>query len=198
MITIKSNLPEVKSFVTDLQRKQLPFALAKALTTLANEARADVVSGLPSKFTLRTTWWKPGNRYGFNVTVANKKDWPKPTAEIFTRAGWMAMQETGGIKKPKGQHIALPTANVRRTKRSLISASNRPMALRNTFKVMGRGGDEVLLQRIGRQEKVMYLLKPKAKVNSRLAFFNTIQRRTNSHWLRIFNEQFDRALKTAK
>lgn len=198
MITVTTNLDSVKSYVTDLQNNQIPYATAKALTALANEARGDVVAGLPTKFTLRTSWWKPGGRYGFNVATAQKRDWPRQQAEIYTRAPWMRMQETGGTKLPKGQHIALPTSNVRRSKRDLITTANKPLALKNTVKVKTKGGDEVLLQRTSRIARIMYLLKPKAEIPARLSFFKTIQVSINRNWFATFSREYDNALRTAK
>ena len=128
--------------------------------------------------TLRTAWWKPGNQFGFNMKKATAD---RLVAEIYTRAPWMQLQESGGTKSPKGRHLAIPTTNVRRTKRDLISKPQRPQALGSkAFHIKTKAGAEMLAMRIGRGKnkglRFMYVLSKQASVKPLLHFHEQISK----------------------
>lgn len=194
-----TGLKEVSRFLNDLQKKQIPFATAKALTDTANQARDEIVKHLQDKFTLRTAWWKPRTRYGINVQAAKKTSL---TAEVFTRAPWMALQETGGMKTPRGRNIAIPSSFVKRSKRDLITQANRPRNLKNSFIARSKSGQETIFQRIGRGRdrtiRPMYFLEKRAQIEPAFQFAQTAQRVANERWAKNFAKAIDFALRTAK
>src|SRR5260370_40269244 len=52
-------IDDVKRFTRDMDEaanRQIPFALARALTRTAQDAQSDVRSDLPRRFTIRNTW----------------------------------------------------------------------------------------------------------------------------------------------
>lgn len=194
MIDVEVDFAPVKSWLTSLYSSQVPFATARALTVIAEEGRDAVVTELQGAFILRTTWWKQGGQFGFNRKAATKKDL---VAEIFTRAPWMKIHETGGTKRPSGQHLALPTTNVRRTKRDIISKANRPANLKNTTKV-NRGGALTLTRNTTRTSTVMYILKNSATIRARLNFQKTARGIFDKRWKIVFDAELLKAIRTAK
>ncbi len=189
-------IQEATRYLNALQRKQIPFATAKALTETASDARDEIVRGLDRKFTLRSMWWKPRTRFGFNIKAAKKTDLE---AEVFTRAPWMKLHETGGIKKPaQGKHLAVPSSFVRRNKRNKITTANRPRNLKNSFVGTGKNGQKTIFQRKRKQVIPMYFLERDAQIRERLQFRDTAQRVVNKRWMRNFNKALDHALRTAK
>lgn len=190
---------EATRFLSDLQKKQIPFATAKALTETAEQARDEIVKHLQDKFTLRTAWWKPRTRYGINVQPAKKTSL---VSEVFTRAPWMALQESGGAKIPRGQNIAVPSSFVKRSKRDLITKANRPRNLKNSFITRSKSGQETIFQRIGRGRnkaiRPMYFLEKRAQIKPAFQFAKTAQRVANDRWRKNFAKAIDFALRTAK
>ncbi len=197
MFTIQvQGLKEAISKLNDLEKRQLPFALAKSLTMTAKNVQEEVVKALPGKFTLRTTWWQPGNRYGFNIRAATKTSLQ---AEVFTRAPWMSLQEAGGTKKPLKKYLSIPTDNVRRTKKQLIAPSQKPQALKRSFFIKTTTGQLVLFARKNKKTIApMYAMEQKAEIKPVLQFVITARKIVAERWSTNFSRALDEAMKTAR
>lgn len=191
-----TGVDELTRYLNDLQRKQIPFATAQALTATAEDVRAEIVKGLSEKFTLRKNWWRPGTRYGFNVKKARRNDL---VAEVFTRAPWMVDHETGATRRPKGRNLAVPSEFVKRSKRDLITKANQPRNLKKAFVLRSRSGQETIFQRIrGKGLRPMYFLTKQAEIKPTLEFHITAVRVVNARWAKNFSKALDHAIKTAK
>lgn len=201
MLEAKIDVQPFRSFLSGLFQEQIPYATARGLTTLANESRAKIVADLPTKFILRSAWWKPGGQFGMNVKPARKGDWPRQVAEIYTRAQWMLLHEEGGIKRPidGGKSITLPTTNVRRNKRDIITATNRPRgsAMVTAYKAQV-GGGQYLVKPVRKDLRLMYLLKPSARIQKKLGFEATVRQLVERRWSSVMGQALDEAIRTAK
>lgn len=122
MINIQVDSSKVSRYLMDVASKQMPYAMARALTKTAQDIQADILRLLPSRFTLRNQWVTKGVR----ITAARKT---KLEASIFTKDNFMELQEKGGTKKPRSANLAVPTSNARRNKRDIITKANRPRSL---------------------------------------------------------------------
>jgi len=116
---INTNAGELVRTLERFRVDQYPFAAAVALTRTAQDAQAEVRAGLPRRFTIRNRWVSQGIR----IVPATKR---RLESWVGSRDDFMALQETGGIKRPRGEHLAVPTEKVRRRKRGLISKAQRP------------------------------------------------------------------------
>lgn len=145
--------------------KQVTFALAKTLTGVVKEAQATVIHSVESTFTVRNNWLQPGNRMGVRVQAATKSDL---TAGVGMAADWLIGHEEGEDKTPHGKYLAIPSRNVRRTKRDIIQRGQRPKNLRGKRDVVLplSGGGYGLFQRKGRRR------------NSKLVFLYTLRSRS--------------------
>jgi len=180
--------------------RQLPFATAKALTKTAQQGQEAVIKSLNSAFTLRTNWYKPSSKIGIRITPAKKNDLQ---SEIKTNAKFLQLHEGGMEKIPFGKFIAIPTENVRRTKRQLVAKSNYPGNLKNSFIVNSKkSGVKLLLTKVGRgrvkQTRLMYVLVPKAKIKKVSVFYEPIRRAVAANFSNNFNEAWSQAVATAK
>lgn len=192
-ITIEDHVtPMLKNLI-----RELPSQVAQGINDLANNARDEFLWDLPNRMTLRTPWFKPGSQFGFNVRKATPSN---PSAEIYTRAPWMQLQETGGTKTPKGKHLAIPTTTVRRTKRDLIPKSQRPMGLGSkAFQLKTQSGKEFLAMRTGRGKKsglkIMYLLGQQARIRPQLHFTDSIKGYVAQNAEKYLARAIERAMK---
>jgi hypothetical protein len=84
----------------------LPYATAVALTRTAKRAQTKIRRNLPRRFIIRKKWVGKG----VQIKPATKK---RHVAVIFSRDEFMVRQEEGGIKRPKGRHIAVPGSGIR-------------------------------------------------------------------------------------
>ena len=192
-------LEPTKKYIANLE-KQLPFAVALALTRTAKEVQREEIAHIRTAFTVRGSWLREGWRFGVGITPASKENL---VAVIESRAPWLEAHEEGTTRSPEGAHFAIPQKDIRRTKTQVIARSQRPKALKRAFKVETRGGRvPLLLQRIGRGKRsivrVMYQLTGRAKIAPRLRFVETGKAVVEKVWRRIFSEALDRAIRTAR
>lgn len=126
---------DISDFVANIdqaQAKDIPFATAKTLTRVAQDAQIEVKREIGKKFTLRNTW----TQLGVKITPAEKLSWPI-TAEVYTDTGnasapdYLTGQEDGLMKVPHNgnQHIAIPTKYLRARFPGAIPPPVRPRNL---------------------------------------------------------------------
>jgi len=186
--------------------KQVTFAMASALTLTAKEIQAGVIQSIESGFTVRSGWDKPANIFGVRIKPATKQDL---SAWIGTAADWLEkfVQEPAGsfiLKTPKGEFLAIPTKNVRRTKRDLIQKSQRPAALlgKRDFIIVTKRGLHILFQRRGRgkssQMVALYFLVPHAKIKEKDFLGPPTERIFGQRFEAIFEEQVAKAFASAR
>jgi hypothetical protein len=181
--------------------KQLAFATASALTAVAKEAQAGVIKSIESTFTVRNNWDQPNNKFGIKVTPAKKDNL---VSEVYTLADWLDLHEVGGEKNPSNKFLAIPTENVKRTKRQIITKGQRPAGLKGKGDIVlkTKSGKTVLFQRKGRGKQkrlvAMYYLVPLAKVRKQSTVFEPVQGIVNKRFGAIFEEQLRAAFETAK
>lgn len=189
-----------RNFYPEKVAKQMTFAAASALTKTAKEGQAAVIENLPKEFTLRTNWFEPKMRFGIRIKPAKKNSL---RAEVGTDAEWLDKFETGKDKTPKNRFLAIPMDNVRRNKKQLIQKSQRPAGLRGRGDVvLQTKSGPVLFQRQGRGKKkrlvALYNLETKAKIRKVSPVLTPVVKIVKGRLMRNFNEEFIKALKTAK
>ena len=133
----------------DLGVNRIPNYVARALTSIADQAQDAMEKNMRSALTIRGTWAIRGYKYSIKRIAANKKNLE---AEVYTEAPWLVEQETKTTITPrKSGMLAEPTRWVRpsRLNEEIIKRSLRPRNLQRTFKVTSRYGNEVIYQRRG-------------------------------------------------
>ncbi|MFA6148652.1 MAG: hypothetical protein WC899_10640 [bacterium] len=179
--------------------KQLRYATAVTLTRSAEHAQGSILSRTRDVFTIRKNWLTPGYMFGINRKTARADDL---SAEVYTRAPWMLLQEEGGIKLPKKQYLAVPQEGVRRTKKDLIPASEKPRALKRSFIIWKTKSGPILFKRVGRGKsstiKPMYAFERSAKIEERWQFVRTGIATVKKVYGKIFASALKDALETAK
>lgn len=182
--------------------KQVRFALASTLTAVAKEAQPASISEVEHSFTVRNNWLKPSNAMGIKVLPASKDDL---SGAVVTRADWLNLHEEGGVKIPGGQFLAIPTSNVRRTKRQIIQRGQRPKALvgkRDFVLKTKKNGKLILFQRRGRKKKshvvAMYILDKKAPIKKRPTFREPVVLTFEKRFDPLFHRNLQNALRTAR
>lgn len=178
--------------------KQFQFALAKTLTAVAIEARDASIAEIKGTFTIRNTWVNPGSAVGIKALPASKLDLESAVA---TRADWLIAHEVEGEKKPRGKNLAVPTSNVRRTKRQIIQKTQRPKNLRGAIVIKTDSGP-ILFQRTGKGAASrllpLYRLIRRARLKKTHVFFDPISKTVGKRFDPIFYAQLRRAIATAK
>ncbi len=185
-------------WMDDVGKKQIPFALAVALTKTAKDVQKDELKHLHREFTIRNKWPERGP-LAVKITPATKK---RMFATVFTKADFMPLHETGGTKIPEGNHLAIPTSNVKRGKTGKITKGQRPRNLKKSFVLETKGGQLGIWQRKGRGKrseiKPMYWLEPRANIKKSWDWFRTGFKTINRTFNDNFSKSLDKALRTSR
>lgn len=193
-ISIKSNAAEVKKLM-DHYWKQIPFATARALTWTAKEAQKDIIAHTKEAFTIRKSWLERG-KFSVRVAPATKDNL---VASIWNDAVWMMDHEEGALRTPAKRAFAIPTADVKRNKKELITPSNKPSRLKRSFILQTRSGIGILLKRFSKGlTKVMYVFKSRAKIEPRWKFVETGAASVQKNYVRLFEDSFNDAITNSK
>jgi hypothetical protein len=187
--------------------KQTTFALASSLTMTAKEIQTETIKTIEGTFTVRTNWNKPSNALGVRVKPATKQKletWIGTAAEFLEK---FVREPAGSIvlKIPQGEFLAIPTTNVRRTKRDIIRATQRPQKLRGKRDFvlpMKSGKGFVLFQEQGRgvntKRVALYILVRRAKIREKDVLFGPAKRVFEKRFPQIYENQLRRAFAGAK
>jgi hypothetical protein len=189
--------------------KQVAFGTASALTLTGKEIQIADKKALHEAFTIRTRWDEVGP-YAVKTQAAKKTDWPRPTAIVGTAADFIEKFLRGPagsieIKLPHGNFIAIPTTNVRRTKRDIIRAAQRPRNLRGKRDIvlpMRSGKGFVLFQEQGRGKSArrvaLYLLVRQARIREVDPLFGPAEKVFIKRFGGILQVQIRNAFATAR
>lgn len=105
-IRVSTDVAKFKAALGATMRKQMPFATALALTTVAKAAQGATEGAMPSVFDRPI----PFTQRGVAIQPATKA---KPIARVFFKdrqAAYLALQETGGARKPRKKALLMPEA----------------------------------------------------------------------------------------
>lgn len=202
MINVSSNAKSISSTLKGIQ-KQINYGISVGLNNVAEQIRNSELKSAQNTFTLRGTWWKPRNRFGFNVLPAKKTNLK---AEVYTRADWLVMHAFGGIKIPKGSNIALPTEDVKRSKRDIITKANRPKNVKGAFKVTFKSGEakgkSAIAKMSGRGKNrrlvILYWLEKRTKIKKEFDFYEIGKKVFDRNAHSFIRDGIELAFRTAK
>lgn len=184
--------------VSDI-KKQVDYANVRAVNKVLLLTQDKTVNQLlPKKFTLRTKWWQPRTRFGFNIAFA-KKDNPEGT--LGSRAPWLKLQEEGGTKTPtSAQNVALPTRFARTSPTSVLTKKVRPKYLFSkgkAFVLPTRVGPEIFVRQEGKIVP-MYMLRRNVHMRPILEFVNTANKIVADNYQQVYDEALKYAFATAR
>tara|TARA_R110002110_G_scaffold294324_7_gene508325 strand:+ start:3570 stop:4181 length:612 start_codon:yes stop_codon:yes gene_type:complete len=198
-VSVRSNIDEITGWMNRVSRQQLPFATSVALNDTAFDVRRQIVDRtMPRAFKLKN------KRFPSAAMRVRKSTKRKLRAGVYDRLGreYLVTQATGGIKRPRGRHIAVPQG-VRRTSTGKISKANRPRQLLNkpnAFKITSGGKSAIYTRRRGKGGglEFQYALVNSARIPRRLRFYEDAQRTIKQRFPRRFKVAFARAKLTAR
>jgi len=178
-----------------LQRRQLPFATALALTRTAQAAQSEIREDLPKHFKQRGSGLSWISR-GIGVEAA-KKDHSEAT--VYSRDWFMLYQEEGGTKRPlTAAMLAIPHGK-------LVGMAERPkpsglLGQPGVFVNKFASGVEFIGQCTGPGRyplAILYVLKPTVNVRPEWGFEATVERVANERFPGEMRSALEIALRSA-
>ena len=190
-LRVKADVKQATRYLKRVQRKQVPFATAKALTATAQDTQKNLVKGMKRDLHRPT----PFTQKGIGIRRATKKNL---TASVFVKPiqlEYLKWAIFGGTRQPRSQVIII--GNTRRNQYGNTPGfrkfRSRQLAKANVFEgeVNGQAGIWERKRRGG--VKLLALYVDSATYRKRFRFFERARKTAQAR----FPKQFDRAMKAA-
>jgi hypothetical protein len=173
--------------LSQIAKKQIPFAIAKTLTDIAKQSQEEVRQQIRERFFIRKK--AGGFASSIRIKPATKTNL---TAEVYTMAAFAALQQTGGTKRAKDGRLAIPSyQSINQVKKRSDANSPSAYLAGDAFKIRAKSGQEMIAKRNGKELKILYFLRNSANINKRL---NMVEITTKTIKGR-FNEMLQKNLK---
>ena len=205
-LNIRDDIKRITRRLTDIEKRQVPFATAGAINDTLFDVRKQIVGvTAPRAFEVR-------NRRFFGVAFrVEKAKKAKLSGAVFDRLGRasLGLHARGGVKRPRGQHIAIPGRDIedKRTAGGAIRKALRPRQVlgkagrRAAFKIKFRSGQEAIVRRKGKKAsplQVLWLLERSAVIPRRFRFHEDATKVAKRVMQRHFDKRLKQALRTAR
>jgi hypothetical protein len=193
-ISVRSNVKQFTKGLTRIQKKQVPFATARALTWTAQDVQKAIVDRIQGAFNVTKKWWLKQQPTGIKVRPAKKTNL---STRVYTNAHFAKLQEDGGTKRPaRAKNLLVPTGKVPKSRRKSGGAA---VMLKGKKTFSTKKG---IYRRKGPKKKsVVELLFARTKtahIAPRFGFRRTAIRTVRKRFKRNFARSLDKALNTAK
>jgi hypothetical protein len=147
-----------------ISKKQIPFAVSKTLTNIAQKSQDEVRKNIREKFFIRKK--SGGFESSIRIRPATKTSL---TAEVYTFATFAALQQTGGTKTAKDGRLAIPSyRSINQVKKRSDANSPSSYLAGDAFKIRAKSGQEMIAKRNGKELKILYFLRKSANIDKRL------------------------------
>lgn len=201
VITVSPQLQRLSRNLDDLARRQLPFATARALTSTAQLAAGAVTRQLPTIFDKPT----PFTQRAIGMERATRGSLQARVFVKDVQAGYLRLQQTGGVRKPAKKALVLPVAMKLNSYGNMPKgAFQRAKARPNTFvgKMGGVGG---LWQRPAKSKSsknqgltLLAAFEPAANYKPRFDFDGRVARVVQAAIGPAFRAELAQAIATAR
>ena len=197
-ISVESNIKDVQKQLTRLERKQIPFAAAKALSDTAVDAQRAVKKQIPQKIDRPT-------RFTMNAIGVNRANKRTLFAEVFVKpiqAEYLKWQIDGGTRVAPGKGTGVPTVNKKLNQYGNIPGRKGGLVKGKNQFVATIGGVAGVWQRYGgkRNPKVKLVVRFEKQVSyrPRLPFYRIVQSVVSNRFAVNFNRSIRLALSTMR
>ncbi|GAB6907260.1 conserved hypothetical protein [Desulfosarcina cetonica] len=208
MLVVKSNIKEFSRWMNKVEKKQLPYATALALTRTAQDVQSYIQDAISGIFNVTKKWWLKKQPTGIKIKSAKKTD-KNMFSRIYTEAYFADLQEDGGVKKPhKGRALLIPTNKTPKYGRK----SGGHIKILNDSKTLSKGkngsrffemesGFVGVFKRRGKKRlpiDAMYHVVGSANIKPRFGFKRMAERVAIQRFSKRFAEALAKALRTAR
>lgn len=118
---VKNNIKQATRGLNKIQKKQVPYATALALTRTAQECQKYIQSKITSIFKVTKKWWLKQQPTGIKIKPATKTNL---VSSVYTSAYFAELQEEGGTKRPtRSNKLLIPLPRVPKSRRKAGGAT---------------------------------------------------------------------------
>ncbi len=192
-MNVKADIREVTRYLNKVQKRQVPYAIALALTRTVQDAQKSLIAAIPHIFKVTKKWWLKNQPTGVKIRPATKADL---TASVYTNAPFAGLQEEGGIKRPRKKFLAVPTKNTPKSRRKAGGAGVM-MKQKKTFAT----ASGIYRRKGGKRNQTiekLYTFTEKARVRPRFGFKDIARKVALHRFKKNFETALTKALRTAR
>lgn len=184
-----TNAGDVEDWLSGIQRREIPFATALALTTLAKDIKEDIPSLLERRFDRPT----PFTKRGAAIKAATKRNLESRVFIKDKQAAYLSIQSTGGVRRPKRKALVVP-ARTRRNKYGNLPRGSvkRLLARSDTFSGKVRGTPGIWQRMKSGRLKLLVSYAPQAAYKPRIDFAGEVHALADRKARRAFQSAFTR------
>ncbi|WP_334130181.1 phage tail protein [Sneathiella sp.] len=200
VFSVKVDTRKFNQHLTDIARKQVPFAAAFGLTKTAKDAQAATDREMNAVMTVRS----PFVKRGLIVTPARRSDGILRMQSMVGHRAWYMAQQMGKrsiIRKPRTAEYEYIPRGVRRTKKGSISRNYR---IKNVFKLKGtymteeKNGRAGVFRVVAGRPRLLYSAIRQQTVEPKMDLMDIAERTAAKRMARNFIEGMRRGIKTAR
>ena len=193
-LDIRSNIRDFEKHLTEIQKKNLPYATMKAINATLGECRKDTINHIKATQKSSKAWWN-------NKSTGINREYAKKThlrGTLSTGIYWARLAEEGGTKVPHQGHknIAIPTDAVPKSRRKAGGVRTMGAQKKTFFTSKGlfrkKGGKR------NRTIELLFSFAKSANIKPWLGFVATSNRTARREFPKQFARWLDRAVKTSK
>jgi len=209
-IKVKVHTKQVKRFLRKVQKKQIPFATARAITQTLNIAKKDVLKQLDKDIRNPV----PFTRRGFRVDGANKHTLTGRLFIMPKQNQYLQWSIFGGVRLPRGVALTMRPAKPGPGRIRLNRFGNIPKGqmakaqlARGAFSATINGVAGIWKAptktksgkvRKGSKFQLLLAYERQAVYRPRYRFFERGQNSIRVNWPRVFEKSFRDAIRTAR
>ncbi len=216
VVDIDSNIDAALRDFTELERRQLPFALSGAMLDTAFDVRRRIVgSTYPEAFDVKNKRFagvmfkvtkdgaavRRGAAAGITRELRSAGEVSVSVKDTLGR-DYMQRHTRGGTKTPRGGSIAVPvTPGEVRGASGRVLARNKPLALgkkRNHFTLYKGGRKAAVMRRDGDALTAVYLFLKQAGIEKSFRFYEDAEQTALSVFSGHFDNRLARALRSMR
>jgi hypothetical protein len=212
-VSIENNIKEVSRKLTDIQKKQVPFAASLALNKVAYQANMAIRKQAkyqlhnPTNWTISGFLYDKSNKKNLNVLMYAAGAPSGKRGRLADRNKYMIFQVHGGTRFPDGRAIIVPTKHTRLNKHGNIPRALLKQFVENKTKYFagkprGRSNETNagVYERVGRGgrksiKKVASFVSTARYSDKRLDYYGVINKVVTRRFKGIFAESLDLAIK---
>lgn len=205
MFSISLNGAQLTAALSDIEQRQLPFAVSNAINDTALDFQEAERRHFADVFTIRRQDFI--FKQGVKMLEFSTKSTLRATIGTDPKADFLAKFETGGEKTPIGGHSLAVPVDIRQDVTEVIPTSDRPRQLlsnpsSNVFIV--EIGDERsglppgIYRRVDKRVELLYALTPKAEIEAVLEYGEIAEHTVAENFPEHFQVEFARAMATAR
>ena len=209
-IKVKTETKRLKRWLSNVQKKQIPFATARAITQTLQIAKKDVLRQLDKDIDRPT----PFTRRGFRVDGASKQTLSGRLFILPKQNDYLQWQIFGGVRTPRGVAFALRPAKPGPGRVRLNRFGNIPIGQQAKAQ-LAKGAFSATINgvagiwkaptktksgklRKGSRMQLLFAYEKQAVYRPRYRFFERGQNSIRVNWPRTFERSFRDALRSAR